>query len=152
MGLELLIFYPGLLDLTCDRCQTLYYRYYPEPQRGQNADDVLITYAKPVMRGRPPEHAKKEHEGLCPCSRCPKKNPIQGREIEKNLPQAMLVLDAYNQVKGSSGKALSDEPDALFVRNMGIVEQMLEEKRQSTLAQALSTFITVTAANAAARI
>lgn len=74
-----------------------------------------------------------------PCWRCPKKNPTEGKRLEKSLPRAIKAIEIFYEIQGTSGRSLGDNPDPIVMRNMGIVQEILDEAKSYHLTMGLGT-------------
>lgn len=98
--------------------------------------DRPISTSEKLLRGRPAEPVPRPVGIPTPCYRCPKKNPQEAAGVERDLTRALAAVELYYQVQGTAGACLSpdDADDPIIVRNLGIVQQIMEEKRANRLA------------------
>lgn len=140
------MFYPGLIELTCEKCKQWVWRYKPEGSNDQKITHVELVYTK--KNGQTTKDPIKKDPSIpTPCDRCPKKDPVQGSQIEKQLPRAGQVLDFYYQMQATHGHGMP-ELDPLAIRNLALVERLMEGKRQAALSESVYALLSVSATKA----
>lgn len=95
------------------------------------------------MRGRPAEPVPRPIRAPAPCYRCPKKNPQEAAGVERDLPRTIAAVELYYQVQGTAGACLTDEDanDPIVIRNLGVVQQIIEEKQAHSLAASIRSIV-----------
>ncbi len=102
--------------------------------------DRPICTSEKLLRGRPAEPVPRSAGTPTPCYRCPKKNPQEAAGVERDLPRAKAAVELYYQVQGTAGVCLSaeDASDPIIARNLGIVQEIIEEKQTHDLAAVIA--------------